>query len=185
MPGTSMLAGAASKAAGLGLVAKIGLGASLAAAGVAGAGAAGALPAPADHAVRGAIETVSPVEFSEPDDAPAPYGKRVSSDATGEADGENGVDGQQIADQAPGADHRSDSAAPDEAPGQSGETGLTRANQTPAAPHAPDAPPSTTPAQSGPADPGSDNPGQAHAPSSVPSTVPPHGGRTDDHQPGE
>ena len=186
MPGTSMLAGAASKAASLGLVTKIGLGASLAAAGVAGAGAAGALPASADHVVRDAIEVVTPVEFSEPGDgAPDRFGERVSSDATGESDGENGVDGQQIADDAPGADHRPDSAAPNEAPGQSGETGLTRANQTPAAPHAPDTPPSTTPPPGGPTDPGSENPGQANAQSSVPSTVPPHGGPADDHIAGE
>jgi hypothetical protein len=53
------------KVAGLGLVAKIGLGASVAAACVTGAGATGILPAPADHAVRHAIEAVTPVRFSD------------------------------------------------------------------------------------------------------------------------
>jgi hypothetical protein len=174
MPGIRTLAGVTSKVASLGLVAKIGLGTSLAAAGVASAGTAGVLPASANHAVRDAIEVVSPVEFSEPGDSEAPdrFGERVSSDATGESDGEKGVDGREIADDAPGADHRPDPAVADEAPGQSGETGLTQANETPAAPHAPDKPPNTTPPQGGPADPGSDNPGQPNAPGSVASTVP-------------
>jgi hypothetical protein len=178
MPGTSLLAAVTSKAAGLGLAAKVGLGTSLAAAGVVGAGAAGALPAGADHAVQDAIEVVSPLEFPEsgPDEAPSPdrFGDQVSSDATGESDGEKGVDGREIAENAPGAEHRPDSAGPDEAPGQSGDTGLTRANETPAAPHVPDTPPSTTPAPGGgPADPAG----------SVPSTVPARGGQPGEHVP--
>jgi hypothetical protein len=170
MPGTQMLAGLTSKVAGLGVVAKVGLGASLAAAGVAGAGVAGALPAAADHAVRDAIETVSPLDLAEPGDgAPDRFGARVSADATGESDGDKGVDGPTIAAEAPGADHRNGaasgasagsrgSAAPDEPPGQTGATGLTRANQTTAAPHAPDTPPSTSPPHRGPDDPGDDHP---------------------------
>jgi len=83
----------------------------------------------------------------------------VSDDATGGSDGENGVDGQQISEEAPGADHRPDSAgSSDEGPGQPDSTGLDRANETPAEPHAPD---------SVPADP--DNGGQ---PEVIPSTVP-------------
>jgi len=170
-----MVAGAASKAAGLGLVAKIGLGASLAAAGVASAGAAGMLPAAANHAVRDAIETVTPLGSSDSggDKAPDRFGERVSSDAKGESDGEHGVDGREISEEAPGAAHRSDhSQPPDDPPGQSGETGLTRANQTPAAPHVPDTPPSTVPSQVG-----------GNGPAPVPSTVPAHGGPADDHTP--
>ncbi len=71
-----------------------------------------------------------------------------------------GVDGQQIADDAPGAARRSGPGVDGEAPGQSGETGLTRANQTPAAPHAPDVPPSTVPARGDDSTPGPpDHPG--------------------------
>ena len=151
----------AARVAGLGAAAKIGLGASLAAASVAGAGAVGALPGPANDAVRGAIETVSPVDFHDGDEAEHPenFGDQVSDDATGESDGEHGVDGQQISEEAPGADHRPDSAgSSDEGPGQPDSTGLDRANETPAEDNAP---------ASAPADP--DNGGQ---PEVIPSTVP-------------
>jgi hypothetical protein len=130
--GVARLVSSTGKAAGLGIVAKLGLSASLAAAGVVGAGAAGLLPAAANHAVRGAIEVVTPVQFDEPNEHPATFGDRVSSDATGESDGENGVDGQQISDEAPGADNRNGGSSPDAAPGQTGATGQTRADQTPA-----------------------------------------------------
>jgi len=138
MPGIESVAGLTGKVASLGLVAKLGLGTSLAAAGVAGAGVAGVLPAAANDAVRGAVEVVTPVEFNSNENDTTNFGDRVSADATSESDGENGVDGQQISEEAPGAANRSDSGAADEPPGQSGETGLTRANQTPAAPNAPD-----------------------------------------------
>jgi hypothetical protein len=182
-PGTQKLASVTSKAAGLGLIAKIALGASVAAASVAGAGVTGMLPARANHAVRGVIEAVTPIKFHDHDHDHSDhsdqkpdgnFGERVSSDATGESDGDKGVDGHQIADDAPGADHRPGSAAVDEPPGQSGDTGLTRANETPAAPHAPDTPPSTTPPHKGaPDDPGGANPGQSNTDHTVPSTVPP------------
>jgi hypothetical protein len=121
------------KAAGLGLAAKIGFGTTAVAAGVVGAGAAGVLPGGADRVVRDAIEVVTPVEFTDradrlddPDgeadpvdrDGPAvtgdagvpslpgEHGDRVSSDATGESDGEPGVDGPTVAEQAPGATNR-------------------------------------------------------------------------------
>ena len=100
-----------------------------------GAGAAGVLPTAANDAVRSAIE-IDPVDFGSSEDTPS-YGSKVSADATGESDGEKGVDGQTIADGAPGAAHRPDSAAVDETPGQSGDAGLTRANETPAAANAP------------------------------------------------
>lgn len=176
MPGIDRVAGITSKVAGLSLVAKLGLGTSLAAAGVAGAGAAGVMPTAANNAVRGAIEVVSPLEFSPHDDTtPTNFGGRVSDDATGDSDGVNGVDGQQIADDAPGAVHRPGPGAVDEPPGQSGDPGLARANETPAAPYAPDSVPSPDAAVD-PGDPDGDGvpgSGQGQGPgSSVPSTVP-------------
>jgi hypothetical protein len=178
MPGIDRVAGLTGKVASLGLVAKLGLGASLAAAAATAAGAAGVLPASANHAVRGAIEGVTPVEFDSNGNDDANFGGRVSADATGESDGENGVDGQQISDEAPGAANRPDSGPADEAPGQSGETGLTQANQTPAAEHAPDTPgaPSDAGNADDPGDPDGDGePGNASEggrPDTVPSTVP-------------
>jgi hypothetical protein len=186
MPGIDRVAGLTGKVAGLGLVAKLGLGASLVAAAAAGAGAAGALPASANHAVRGAIEGVTPIEFDSHGNDEGNFGDRVSADATGESDGENGVDGQQISDEAPGAANRPDSG-PADAPGQSGETGLTRANQTPAADHAPDTPGAPS-ADAGnaddPGDPDGDGEpgtaGQGGRPDTVPSTVP---DQATDHKP--
>jgi hypothetical protein len=179
MPGFDRVAGLSGKVASLGLVAKLGLGASLAAAAATGAGAAGVLPASATHAVRGAIEGVTPVEFDSNGNDDTNFGDRVSVDATGESDGENGVDGQQISDEAPGAANRPDSGPADEAPGQSGETGLTRANQTPAGEHAPDTPGAAS-ADAGNSDDAGDpdgdgEPGTADdggRPDTVPSTVP-------------
>jgi hypothetical protein len=175
MPGIDRVAGLTGKVASLGLVAKLGLGASLAAAAAAGAGAAGVLPASANHAVRGAIENVTPVEFDSNGDDGSNFGDRVSADATGESDGEHGVDGQQISDEAPGADNRPDSGPADEAPGQSGETGLTRANQTPGAENAPDTPgAASADAEQGDPD-GDGEPGTAGEdgrPETTPSTVP-------------
>lgn len=137
----SRRAAALGKVAGLGLVAKFALGTSVAAASVASAGAAGVLPAAADHAVRNAIEAVTPVDFHDQSEHPDNFGDRVSRDATGESDGEKGVDGQKIAEDAPGSDHRPDHAANGDGSGQPDSTGLTRANETPAAPHAPDSVP--------------------------------------------
>jgi hypothetical protein len=106
---------AAAKVAGLGVVAQIGLGTSVAAAGVIAAGAGGVLPDRASRGVRDAIEAVTPVDFGSPGSEepadpgePERFGDRVSSDATGESDGEPGVDGREISDQAPGAEHRPD-----------------------------------------------------------------------------
>jgi hypothetical protein len=129
------------KVAGLGLAAQVALGATVAAASVAGAGAAGV--GPARNAVRGAIEAVSPVEFDhEAPEHPENFGGQVSDDATGESDGEKGVDGKTIAEEAPGAEHRPDSSgSPSEGSGQPDSTGLDRANETPAAEHAPDSVP--------------------------------------------
>ncbi len=134
---------AVATASGLRLVAKVGVATTAVAVSVVGAAAAGVLPGDTDGPVRRAIEAVSPVEFSDgrdrqedrdtdradrggpdvtadqPGDTDVPslpgeHGDRVSSDATGEADGESGVDGPTVADQAPGAAH-----PPAEPPGQS------------------------------------------------------------------
>ena len=136
------------RAAGLSLALKIAFGTTAAAAGVVGAGAAGVLPGPASRIVRDAIEVVTPVEFSDTDpggeprggevdrrDADGPgdtqvpslpgeHGDRVSSDATGESDGEPGVDGPTVAEQAPGA-----ARAPTVPPGQPGGTPPTTTPQ--------------------------------------------------------
>ena len=179
MPGIDRLAGLSGKVASLGLVAKLGLGASLVAAAATAAGAAGVLPAAANDTVRGAIEGVTPIAFDSNGNDDTNFGDRVSADATGESDGENGVDGQQISDEAPGAANRPDSGPADEPPGQSGETGLTRSNQTPAAEHAPDTPGAASAddgngGESGDPD-GDGEPGNAGdngRPDTVPSTVP-------------
>jgi hypothetical protein len=155
---------AASKLASLGLAAKIGVGVTVATASVAGAGAGGVLPDQANERAREAIETLTPVEFDGPADDhsedsgdPAQshgenFGSVVSSDATGESDGEPGVDGSEISSLAPGAAHRP--VEPHQAPAQAGPpegTGHAQATETPAAPHVPDdagapqSPPSTTP----------------------------------------
>ena len=127
----------ASRVAGIGLVAKVAIGATAAAAGVIGAGAAGILPGSAGRVVRDAIEFVTPVEFHDDEgpagggkgvsdreadgdqgvDEPGEHGDTVSSDATGEADGQHGVDGQDVADTAPGAENRPTD------PGRSGTAG--------------------------------------------------------------
>jgi len=183
----------AGKVAGLGVVAKVALGTALAAAGVGAAGAAGVLPSTANEAVRHAIESVSPIEFDDHDDAPASDdpapGSTGSSESPGTSGGAAEGDEPTIADDTTGADHRPDPAAVDEPPGQSGETGLTRANETPAAPHAPDSTPAaTTPAATAPSTippkgPPADT-GQGGAPESAPSTVPARGSRADGHASG-
>lgn len=176
---------AAAKIAALGVAAKIGLGVSVAAASAAGAGAAGLLPDPADDSVRRAIETITPVEFEDPvpedHDEPDRFGDRVSRDATGESDGDTGVDGPDVSDEAPGSDNR---------PTDPGQRGHDRAEQTPAAPHvpggeAPPSPSSTSPEEPGPprGRPSRDPPAASTPPSAVPppaatvpSTVPPRRG---------
>lgn len=146
------------RAAGVGIAAKVALGASLAAAGVTGAGAVGVLPGGAGDAVRSAVEATTPIDFhSDSDDVdrgrgpdggiedgqdvrdrgdgtdqPAGFGDDVSDDATGASDGEPGVDGQQIADEAPGAVNRpTPDGSAGEGSGQTPPTGLPRADPTP------------------------------------------------------
>jgi hypothetical protein len=144
----------------------------LATASVAGAGATRVLPDQVADVARDAIEAVTPVEFDESaGDHTENFGGVVSSDATGESDGEPGVDGSAISEMAPGAAHRP--ADPGQAPAQTGPsegTGLDQATEIPAAPYipddagAPEEPPSTTPDTTG---------GPAQTP---PSTVPEIGG---------
>ena len=172
VPGLST---AAAKLASLGVAAKIGVGATVATASVAGAGAAGVLPDQANERARDAIEAVSPVEFDEPAADHDNFGSVVSSDATGESDGQPGVDGSVISSMAPGAAHRP--ADPGQRPAEAGPpaaTGLDRAADAPGSASVPDGagapgePPSTVP------DPA------AGQPTAVPSTVPADG----DHGPG-
>jgi hypothetical protein len=165
------IASVAAKVATLG-AAKVGVGATLAAASVTGAGAAGVLPGPASDAVRSAIETVTPVHFDDRDGdrgsggRPDAFGDDVSDDATGESDGEHGVDGRTISEEAPGSEHRPDQAgSPDDGPVQPDSTGLDRANETPAAAHAPDAPGAGAGADG-------DDAADGGPPGPVPSTVP-------------
>jgi hypothetical protein len=172
------------KVAGLSLAAKIAVGTTAVAASVVGAGAAGVLPGGVDRAVRGAIEVVTPVEFTDrtdrldgdrgtnPSEAgesdapnatdspslPGEHGDRVSSDATGESDGQPGVDGPTVAEQAPGAANRPIEPPPDTPPtgGTPGGTGDTPAGTAPGV-----SPPSTTPPQPTPNEPTSHAPADA------------------------
>jgi hypothetical protein len=163
---------ATGRVASLGFAAKLGLGAAAATLGMAGAAAAGVLPDQANDAVRHAVEAVTPVEFTEPaDEHPTNFGERVSRDATGASDGQHGVDGDMISDEAPGAVHRPAD------PGQPASTGLDRAAQTPAAPHLPaDVPATQADESDGPPDgvpadpPASANGGASgdHTPTSTP-----------------
>jgi hypothetical protein len=131
--GNGRLAPTARRRGQLRRVVRLGLGASLAAAGVAGAGAAGVLPAAANNAVRSAIEAVSPLDIGRPAH-PANHGSVISTDAKGDSDGEPGVDGRAVAESAPGAAHRADGAPakPASPPGETGITGADRADETPA-----------------------------------------------------
>lgn len=159
------------RVAGAGLAAKVALGAGAAAAGVLGAGV---LPGPAGRVARDAIEAVTPIQFPRDDhpaddrpvegrggadsdpgsgaDEPGEHGDRVSPDATGESDGQPGVDGPQVAETAPGADERS--------------------GDTPATTDPPRTPSSTVPpsAPGQPSDPGA--PADPGPPPSIPSTIP-------------
>lgn len=175
-PGTPRLASLASKVAGLGLVAKIGLGTSLAAASVAGGGAAGVLPPAANDTVRDAIEAVTPVEFTDPDDGPRPSGDRapsVPSTGPGGTDGHEG-DGDEpaIDDDAPAAGHGSGPAGTDGSPARPGATSTSATTPAPAGPGVPaSTPAATAPSTIPPAPPSTT--GQGGPPPTIPSTVPP------------
>jgi hypothetical protein len=135
-----VLRGALTRVAGLSLVAKVGLGAGVAAATTTAAGAAGVLPDPAQHAVAKVVSAATP--FSFPDKAKAGHGRTVSSDATGASDGVKGVDGKAVSDAAktpPGtpAGGPPSTAGNNGVGANTGATGLDRANETPAAGHVP------------------------------------------------
>ncbi|HEX6424899.1 MAG TPA: hypothetical protein VFZ79_15555 [Acidimicrobiales bacterium] len=158
------------RVAGAGLAAKLALGTGAAAAGVFGAGM---LPGPVGRVARDAIQAVTPIQFPAVDhpverrggddgpdagnsgadgaDGADQHGEHVSPDATGESDGQPGVDGPQVAETAPGADERPDdtpaatgtstsSTVPPSAPGRPSNPGA------PADPGPPPSTPSTTPA---------------------------------------
>ena len=114
---------------GLRLTAKVGLGAAVATVTMAGAAAAGVLPDRANDAVRNAIAAVTPLDDTEPaTEHPTDFGEWISNDATGQSDGDSGVDGGEISDEAPGAAHRpadagQSSDAPDPADGMPGSPG--------------------------------------------------------------
>ena len=95
VPFASGLASASAKLAGLGALTKIGLGTSVALASVTAAGAAGVMPESANDAVRGAIETVTPVEFPADADSEVRVTNRTGVDGTEtetEVNGHGGAD---------------------------------------------------------------------------------------------
>lgn len=83
-PGRTLVA---ARVAGLGLVAKVALAASVGTAGVAAAGATGVLPGPATRQVRQAIEVTTPFEFREPAEDPTPDGAPADDRDRGTVDG--------------------------------------------------------------------------------------------------
>lgn len=183
---------AVAKVAGLSIVAKLGLGVTAAAAGVTGAGAAGVLPGSVNHAVRHAIEVVTPLEFAEREDGddrehgdrePADttgerYGDRVSGDATGESDGDRGVDGEEISREAPGASHRPADTTTPGGPAQPGAPSGSHPTVEPGPPAEPGQPSDPgAPATTGP-------PTATGTPSSPPpSTVPVQPSGSAEHAP--
>jgi len=164
-----ILRGAVARVAGLGLLAKAGLGLSLVAASTTAAGAAGVLPDPAQHAVAKVVGAATPFTFPDKASDMAEKGRTVSSDATGATDGVVGVDGRAVSDAArttPGSANTGPvptGGTPDNGVRvgpNTGATGLDRANETPAAGHVP----TSVPGRGGPpATPGSNGNGQETA----------------------
>ena len=138
--------GAFGRVAGLGLLAKAGLGFGLVAASTTAAGAAGVLPAPAQHAVAKVVGAATPFTFPDKAGDKADQGSNVATDATGAGDGVAGVDGKAVSDAAkttpstpgngslPAGDAPAGTAV---GPSDTGATGLDRANETPAAGNVP------------------------------------------------
>jgi hypothetical protein len=179
---SELLAGLATKLAGLGMAAKAGLGLTLAAASTTAAGAVGVLPAPAQHAVATVVDATTPFSFPDTANAKSSFGATVSNDATGASDGVPGVDGKAVSDAAKNkhtADAPTstvDAGTPATGVGaNTGATGLDRANQTPAAGHVPTSVPAATGNSGTPGSPASNGLGTAattpaagHVPTSVP-----------------
>ena len=175
-----VLRGALGRVAGLGLLAKAGLGFSLVAASTTAAGAAGVLPGPAQHAVAKVVGAATPFTFPDRASDKADHGRNVSTDATGAGDGVAGVDGKAVSDAAkttPGSGTGSNSAGANGAgvgPSDSGATGLDRANETPAAGHVPTSVPGRggPPATPGKSADGPDTPKTTPAAGNVPTSLP-------------
>lgn len=70
--------------AGLGIAAKVAMGAGIAAAATTGAGAAGVLPAPVQHAMAAAVEAVTPFSLPEHTSPPVPPGTPGGGRLTGD-----------------------------------------------------------------------------------------------------
>jgi len=138
---SELLAGLATKLAGLGAAAKAAVGLTLAGAGasVTAAGAVGALPAPVQHVVATAVSSATPFSFPDSTNDHANFGTTVSKDATGATDGTPGVDGHVVSDEGKNKpdDHADDNGV--HVGANTGAKGLDRANQTPAAGHVPTA----------------------------------------------
>lgn len=153
-----VLRGALGRVAGLGLLAKAGLGFGLVAASTTAAGAAGVLPGPAQQAVARVVGAATPFTFPDKASDKADQGRNVSSDATGASDGVAGVDGKAVSDAVkttPGNESSPAGTAPHGTappgtppagtavgPSETRATGLDRANETPAAGHVPTSLPS-------------------------------------------
>ncbi len=176
-----VLRGALGRVAGLGLLAKAGLGFSLVAASTTAAGAAGVLPGPAQHAVAKVVGAATPFTFPDRASDKADHGRNVSTDATGAGDGVAGVDGKAVSDAAkttPGSSGTgANSAGANGAgvgPSDSGATGLDRANETPAAGHVPTSLPGRggPPATPGKSADGPDTPKTTPAAGNVPTSLP-------------
>ena len=182
-----VLRGALGRVAGLGLLAKAGLGFSLVAASTTAAAAAGVLPGPAQNAVAKVVGAATPFTFPEKASDKADLGRNVSTDATGAGDGVAGVDGTAVRDAAkttpstPGNGSNPPGTTPNGTgvgPSVSGATGIDRANETPAAGRVPTSVPGRVgpPATPGkPADvPAAPNtaPVAGKAPTSVPAPKP-------------
>jgi hypothetical protein len=180
---SELLAGLATKLAGLGMAAKAGLGLTLAAASTTAAGAVGVLPGPAQHAVATVVDATTPFSFPGTANDKSTFGATVSSDATGASDGVPGVDGKAVSDAAKNkhaARTTTSTVANTETPAtgvgaNTGATGLDRANETPAAGHVPTSVPAPTGSSGTPGSQASNGLGTAattpaagHVPASVP-----------------
>ena len=178
-----VLRGALGRVAGLGLLAKAGLGFGLVAASTTAAGAAGVLPGPAQHAVAKVVSAATPFSFPDKASDKADHGRNVSTDATGASDGVAGVDGKAVSDAAkttPGNGSTPAGTTPNGTgvgPSDTGATGLDRANETPAAGNVPTSvpgrsgPPATPGKSAGPETPKT-RPAASNAPASVPTSPP-------------
>jgi hypothetical protein len=170
---SGLLAGLIAKLAGLGLVAKVGLGLGVAAASVTGAGAAGALPDAAQHAVATVVGSATPFTFPDSADDHAKMGATVSSDATGASDGTAGVDGKTVSDAAKAKTHAGADTDTTGVGANTGATGLDRANQTPAAGRVPTSLPDAASGDGSHGSNGLDTTDSTPAADHVPDSVPP------------